>query len=78
MSFDDAIRIFDGFTVDAIDERQDYGEVREVSIGMCRGVAVLVVVHTDRNNVCRIISARPALKKERKRYDEEIQKTFDA
>lgn len=77
VSFEMAVRIFDGFTVDWIDDREDYGELREISIGLCDGAAVLVVVHTDRNGVCRIISARPALRNERKRYEQEIQKAFD-
>ena len=70
--FEDAKKIFDGFTVDAIDNRFDYSEERVISIGMNEGVAILVVVHTDRNGVCRIISARRANNKERKRYEETI------
>jgi uncharacterized DUF497 family protein len=78
VSFEQAQAIFDGFTVHAIDDRSDYGELREISIGLLDGVAVIVVVHTDRRNICRIISARRANRKERKLYDEEIQKAFDA
>lgn len=72
VSFEQAVEIFDGFTVTNIDSREDYGEEREISIGMFGGIAVLVVVHTDRNGVCRIISARPARKNERNRYEQEI------
>ena len=75
--FEDAVRIFDGLTVDYLDTRIDYGEDREVSLGIVGGVAVLVVVHTDRNGVCRIISARPAVKSERKRYEQAIRQAFD-
>lgn len=77
VSFEDASRIFDGFTLDAVDNRQDYGEERIISLGMIDGVAVLVVVHTDREGACRIISARPAKKAERQRYDEAIRQTLD-
>ncbi|MCB8839193.1 BrnT family toxin [Aurantimonas sp. VKM B-3413] len=77
MSFEQAARIFDGFTVDWIDDRFAYGEIREISVGMIDGAAVVVVVHTDRAGVCRIISARPALRHERKRYETEIRKAFD-
>ena len=78
VDFEDAKRIFDGFTINKIDDRQDYGEERTISIGLLSGVAVIVVVHTDRNGVCRIISARPANKKERKYYDRKIQEAFDS
>jgi uncharacterized DUF497 family protein len=78
ISFEQAMSIFDGFTFDSIDESCAYDEIREISIGKMDGNVILVVVHTDRDGVCRIISARPALKKEKKRYDKEIQKAFDA
>ena len=78
ISFEDAQRIFDGFTVDAIDDREDYGEERVISIGMVDGIAVLTVVHTDREGTCRIISARQANRKERERYEQAIRKAFDA
>ena len=77
VSFEDAKRIFGGFTVDAVDDRFEYGEERIISIGMIDGILILVVVHTDRDGACRIISARQAKRKERKRYDEEIRKAFD-
>jgi uncharacterized protein len=54
------------------DDREDYGEVREISIGMVDGIAVLTVVHTDRQGKVRIISARPASERERRRYEEAI------
>jgi len=75
--FEDAIRIFDGFTVDLVDERFDYGEVREISVGLIDGCAVVVVVHTDRNGKIRIISARPAIKFERKMYEKAIRQAFN-
>ena len=76
--FEDAQRIFDGFTVDVIDDREDYGEERVISIGMLDGIVVLAVVHTDRGGTCRIISARQANRKERERYEQAIRKAFDA
>lgn len=77
VSFEDASRIFAGFTIDAPDTRHDYGEERTTSVGLLGGIVVLVVVHTDRFGNCRIISARQANKKERKRYDEAIRQAFD-
>jgi len=78
VSFEDASKIFQGFTLDAIDERFSYGEERIVSIGIISGIAIIVVAHTDRDGVCRIISARPATRMEKKLYYEALPKTFDA
>lgn len=75
--FEDACKIFDNFTFDAIDSRFDYGEQRIISIGIFDNIAFLTVVHTDRQGVSRIISARKANKKERERYETEIRKTFN-
>lgn len=77
LRFEDAIKIFDGFTVDFPDERFDYGETREISIGLVGGMAVVVVVHTERGEKIRIISARPAVKFERTMYEKAIRKAFD-
>ena len=72
VSFSTAVRIFDGPVLTAVDDRFDYGEIRENSIGLVDGVLFLVVTHTDRKDIRRIISARPAKRKERERYVEEI------
>lgn len=77
VSFEDAVRIFEGFTLDIVDDRFDYGEVREISIGHLGGMSVVTVTHTDREGVCRIISARPAVRSERKRYDQALQKSIN-
>lgn len=76
--FEDAARIFDGFTIDAIDDRKDYGEVRVISVGKVGAVVLIAVVHTDRDGVRRIISARQANTKERSRYAEALRKALDA
>lgn len=77
ISFDLASRVFEGFTLDAEDSREDYGERRILSIGCVDGIAVLVVVHTNRNGICRIISARQANQQERTRYDQALQDSPD-
>ena len=59
-----AARIFLGRTVEVVDDRHDYGEVRVRAIGEVEG-DVLVVAYTDRDGIRRIISARAANKKER-------------
>lgn len=76
--FEDACRIFDGFTLGTLDERFDYGEVRKVSIGQIQGIAIVVVVHTDRDGITRIISARPAVKSEKKLYEQAIRQAFES
>ena len=72
VSFETASRIFEGPVLTAIDARLDYGEVREISIGAVGGAAIVTVVHTDRNGVTRIISARPAKRRERRLYAEAL------
>ena len=73
ISFDTAKRVFDGVVLTAIDDRFDYGEVREISIGLIEKALYLVVVHTKRNDTTtRIISARKANQAERYRYDQAL------
>lgn len=59
----------DVFTIE--DHRFDYGETRYITFGLLE-FHVIVVAHTDENDVIRIISARKATKNEEKRYFEEI------
>lgn len=77
VSFADACKIFDGFTLDVLDDRFDYGEDRTISIGQLNGVALLAVVHTDREGICRIISARPAKRSERSIYDQALRQSLN-
>ncbi len=68
LRFETAIAIFNDIVLTRTDDREDYGEVREISVGMIEGTVVIVVVHTDRDGTLRIISARPANRSERKLY----------
>ena len=45
-------------------------EERSVTIGQSEKQRLLVVVHTERGNVIRLISARQAAAHERKRYEQ--------
>jgi uncharacterized protein len=72
--FEEAIGIFDRPVVTIADDRFDYGEERLVSIGIIRSLAFVVVVHTDREEATRLISARHAHKHERRFYVAEIKK----
>ena len=64
-----AKRIFLGAVLTETDGRKDYGEIRYRSIGSVQG-GVMVVAHTRRNGRIRLISARPASRKERRQYHE--------
>ena len=52
------------------DSRRDYGEDRYVSVGQVGQGALIVVVHTERGGRIRLISARPASRRERQAYYE--------
>ncbi len=73
ISFDDAKLIFDNPVFTRIVDRQDYGEIREKSIGIIRNCLVIVVIYTDRKGKRRIISARLAKTKEKREYYEHIE-----
>ena len=72
IDFNEAKTVFDGPTLDRVDDRFDYGETRTVSIGLLNGIRCIVVTHTDRGRIVRLISARKALKHERKRFETAI------
>ena len=75
ISFEQAQLIFNAPTVDLVDDRADYGEVRTVSLGLLEGVVVLSVTHTDREGRIRLISARAASREERAIYHGAILKS---
>lgn len=65
--FEFATRIFDGPCIEEDDARKDYGERRIVATGKIEE-SIFVVVYTRRSGRHRIISARPAKRKERDEY----------
>ena len=71
IDFADLEPLFLGVTLTILDDRFDYEEDRFVTFGLMNGV-VLVVAHTEENDVIRFISARKATRNEEKRYFEEI------
>jgi len=66
-----ASSIFAGPTLERIDTRQDYGEIRRIATGIADGIQ-LTVVYTDRAEagdvVRRLISARLSSRNERQAY----------
>jgi uncharacterized DUF497 family protein len=73
VSFSDATEVFQNIRLTAIDSRRDYGETRKITIGEAH-FGVCVVVYTERDDVVRIISARRANERERKKYYEHIER----
>lgn len=74
--FEDAKEIFSGPFVPWTfqDMRKDYKEARYITIAPISENAMLVVVHTKRQGKVRIISARKANKRERRKYYEYLEK----
>ena len=71
VTFDEACSAFeDILSVTIPDPLHSREEGRFVLIGHSHRGRLLVVVHTDRGNRIRIISARPATKKERGYHEE--------
>ncbi len=65
--FAHAARIFQGDVLEWEDTRCDYGELRIIAIGEI-DEEIYAVVYTPRGEVRRIISARPASRRERDAY----------
>ena len=57
IDFLDVSFVFEGDTLTVEDNRYDYGEQRFVTFGLLQGL-VVAIVHSDRNDSIRIISAR--------------------
>ena len=71
VSFEEAVTVFDDpLSVTYPDPDHSFGESRYVMIGMSKLGKVLLVLHTDRNNSVRLISARMATRSERKFYEQ--------
>jgi uncharacterized protein len=71
IDFTDVPVVFDGDTLTVEDNRYSYGEQRFVTFGLLQG-RVVAVVHTEREDYTRIISARKATKYEQRTYFKEI------
>jgi len=67
LDFEDSKLFFSRPTLITPDARHDYGEPRYKAIGELRGVGVYIVF-TIRSGAVRIISMRPANRKERDAY----------
>jgi uncharacterized DUF497 family protein len=73
IAFEDAKRIFEGLTVERVDNRFDYGEIRVYAIGLVNGVEITVIYSDRDNDERRIISAWKAESHERRYYWKKIE-----
>lgn len=71
IDFIDIPAAFDGDTLTVEDGRYSYGEQRFVTFGLLQG-RVIAVIHTEREDCTRIISARKATKYEQRIYFEQL------
>jgi uncharacterized DUF497 family protein len=74
LDFEDAPKVLSGFHLTQPDLRTDYGEDREITIGLLDDT-VVVLVWTERDESHRIISMRKADRDERERYFEELDRS---
>ena len=71
ITFEEAATVFgDSLSVTIEDTKRRYDEPRLVTIGLSQNGKLVVVVHTERADKIRMISARLATTHERKQYEE--------
>ncbi len=74
VAFEEASTVFgDPLSLTIPDSEHSLGEKRYITMGSAFSGKLLVVVHTDRGDNIRIISARRANQRERKFYEEEVE-----
>lgn len=72
VSFEEAASVFgDSLQITRADPQHSTDEDRFVTIGMSTRDRLLVVIHTDRLDAIRIISARPTNRLEKEIYEED-------
>ena len=68
--FEEAVTVFyDPLAATFEDPDHSVGERRLITIGFSSGGRLVVVSHAERGKALRIISARPAIARERKRHE---------
>jgi uncharacterized DUF497 family protein len=72
VSFEEAATVFgDPLSMTIVDPLHSTREQRWVTIGLTHRGRLSVVVHTNRGNVVRLVSARKATRREKTAYEEE-------
>jgi len=70
VSFEEAVTVFyDLLSATFDDPDHSVGEYRYITIGLSSYGRLIVVAHTERGEILRIINARPATMHERKRHE---------
>ena len=68
IAFEDAIKIFEGPTLERVDDRFDYGEVRVYCVGVANGIEITLIYTDVPRSGHRIISAWRTVRHEREAY----------
>ena len=71
ISFEEALTAFADSLSMTVPDPDSEAEERFLLLGLSLRARLLVVVHAERSDNIRIISARPATRQERRRYEEE-------
>lgn len=74
LSFEDAQYVFLSETITFEDNRNDYGENRYITLGELEG-RIVIIVHTTRHHITRIISMRKANAREQKIYQQRLKES---
>ena len=67
MDFIDAKKVFESATLTIEDSRFIYDEQRFITLGMLEGI-IVIIAHSEENEIIRVISMRKATKNEQKIY----------
>ena len=68
IAFEDAVKVFEGPTLEQVDDRFDYAEVRAYAIGVVNGIETTVIYTDLPGDNRRIISAWRSERHEREAY----------
>ena len=68
VDFADAVQVFEGLTLEQVDDRFDYGDLRIYAIGIVNGLEITVIYSDDEGDERRIISAWRSEPHERRAY----------
>jgi len=71
IDFTSVEEVFANETITFLDDRFDYGETRFLTFGLLHG-EVVVIAHTEKAKMIRVISVRKAEKDEEETYFSEI------
>lgn len=73
VGFEEASTVFgDPLSITIAEQDHEADEDRSIIVGMSRQHRLLVVIHTVRGTSIRLISARPATRHEKSKYEEAI------